>query len=1180
MRPLNSRESESAQRVWRVLKSPVLKKSPSVVQCTPQGKPLPERIEGRNFFTYDKTFAESSTTRQVYDGTSRSIVDGVVRGLNGTIFAYGQTSSGKTFTMQGAGTLKGGIVHMAAGDIFDRIQREPERVFLVRVSFVEIYNEEAPPVVLPQLLHYLNRLAKVRDLLVSGDGKSHATLAVREDKRRGVFVNSNEAIVHGPDSLLSVLFAGEENRSVASTGMNERSSRSHTIFRITVESRLKRAKEEGEHEDDNDDDSEAVRVSTLNLVDLAGSESVRNTGATGDRQKEGGKINQSLLTLSRIIASLGRDDPHVNFRDSKLTRILQPSLSGNARMAVICCATPSELYTDETRSTLEFAARAKLVRTRAQVNEVMDDRSLIKKLQRELKEAQKGGPGKEAIDQMKALEEKAAGAERANGKAEEDLKRMKQLILKGGVLSRGNTAGADGSAPSKPSLLYNSLSVYNDNDGTIRTGTAEFSLGTSVKGKKKRRYSDGVVNETDSGDAQIGFFTSPARGGDAARLQAQTEVKPKKAKPSAHILPSDMTDDVDIGLLREALTAKSAQVAALKAKLKETERQAEVARRELNHEHGEKELLRSQISDLANVKEFTLTEQDVVMAEKDSVVTRALERIEHMLEERKQHASTVETLGNQLQENDETHGREIESLRGQMVEKEAQISRQQEDSAASLVKMEAKHSEERASATKLLSEKEAALDEAQAQIATLMEESSSAASQVSELRQTMEEAGDKVADVEGKLEAASRSNADLTGQVASLENSNADLQSKLNELQDVISSLEAEGKEAAERLEKETARGLALSEELETATSDRESLQLSLNSKVSELQNEVESGNDSIESLTAKLKDALNAVETKHQSNVDLQMRLDEREDQISKLESATKEAAELLENETARGLALSEELEGVKSNCDALQLSLNGKISDLQNEVESARSSIESLTAKLKAASDDVEAKKSELEGLSHGKDEALKEVKRFEERNNAHAESFKDQEETLRAEIKNGEEMIDSIRTQKAEVEEALENANQTNDSLTAELKAMESSRNELHQRVMSLEEQASQTKGELTNFTEQHKDIEEELQAMKESKESLEKQLEEASENIGAKQLEFERLVQGKDEALQQLEQDREKSNNEVQLLNAEVKKAEEVIESLEKQKSVLQISFGWLVIGFVFFLERNDWFLVGK
>ena len=239
---------------------------------------MPERVTGRNFFTFDKTFGENSDTQAVYDSVAKGIVSSVVTGLNGTIFAYGQTSSGKTFTMQGSGTIEegnvaggGGIVHMAAADIFQHIQNTPNRMFLVRASFLEIYNEE------------------VRDLL-SNDNK---TLQVREDPRRGVFVQSQEEIVTDFNSLLDILFRGEKSRAFASTAMNERSSRSHTIFRVTIESRQKDSEQENVENGSTDDG--AVLISTLNLVDLAGSESVRHTGATGDRQKEGGMINQRCV---------------------------------------------------------------------------------------------------------------------------------------------------------------------------------------------------------------------------------------------------------------------------------------------------------------------------------------------------------------------------------------------------------------------------------------------------------------------------------------------------------------------------------------------------------------------------------------------------------------------------------------------------------------------------------------------------------------------------------------------------------------------------------------------------------------------------------------------------------------------------------------------------------------------
>ena len=285
-----------------------------------------------------------------------------MRGLNGTIVAYGQSSSGKTFTMQGSGTLQdgaasgggssaldnGGIVHMAASDIFNHIQKDPERKFFVRVSFIEIYNEE------------------VRDLLVSDNSVNNAILEIHQNEDRGVYVDSNETTVTSMDNLLSEFFAGVKNRSFAATQMNEKSSRSHGIFRITVESWLKVRQKNG-------------RVSTLNLVDLAGSESVRHTGTMGKREKEGVCINKSLLAFFRVIDGLGQDATHVSFRDSKLTRILQPSLSGNANVAIICCATPSELHLDATRCTLEFASSAKLVKTRAQVGEILGNESHIKK---------------------------------------------------------------------------------------------------------------------------------------------------------------------------------------------------------------------------------------------------------------------------------------------------------------------------------------------------------------------------------------------------------------------------------------------------------------------------------------------------------------------------------------------------------------------------------------------------------------------------------------------------------------------------------------------------------------------------------------------------------------------------------------------------------------------------------
>ena len=243
MRPLNEKESNNnnntntnnkdpnANRVWRVLPS-----YESVTQQTPEGVPTKDRVTGRTFFTFDKVFGELSSTTDVYNGTAKSIVSSIMSGLNGTIFAYGQTSSGKTFTMQGAdlnnySTDCPGIVHLAGRDIFNKIS-STDREFLIRVSFIEIYNEE------------------VRDLLVEGpkvkvdssktnfnmgcnkksgaaEEQPHgAVIQVREDPKKGVYVEAKENIVTDFESLMDTLVTGEKSRSVGSTGMNEVSERS------------------------------------------------------------------------------------------------------------------------------------------------------------------------------------------------------------------------------------------------------------------------------------------------------------------------------------------------------------------------------------------------------------------------------------------------------------------------------------------------------------------------------------------------------------------------------------------------------------------------------------------------------------------------------------------------------------------------------------------------------------------------------------------------------------------------------------------------------------------------------------------------------------------------------------------------------------------------------------------
>ncbi|XP_015036213.2 kinesin-related protein 4 isoform X3 [Drosophila pseudoobscura] len=301
---------------------------------------------------FDYVFDQNGNNQEVFDRMAKHIVHACMQGFNGTIFAYGQTSSGKTYTMMGD-RENPGVMVLAAKEIFKQIANDNDREYLLRVGYIEIYNE------------------KVYDLL----NKKNQDLKIHEAGNGIVNVNCEECIITSESDLLRFLSMGNKERTVGETNMNERSSRSHAIFRIIIESRKS---------DRTVDD--AVIQSVLNLVDLAGSERAGQTGASGTRLKEGSHINKSLLFLSNVIMNLSEnlDNKFISFRDSKLTRILQASLGGNAFTSIICTIKPS--IVEESLSTINFAMRAKKIRIKPEVNEMVSDATMMKRLEREIKE--------------------------------------------------------------------------------------------------------------------------------------------------------------------------------------------------------------------------------------------------------------------------------------------------------------------------------------------------------------------------------------------------------------------------------------------------------------------------------------------------------------------------------------------------------------------------------------------------------------------------------------------------------------------------------------------------------------------------------------------------------------------------------------------------------------------------
>nr|XP_010930730.1 kinesin-like protein KIN-7E, chloroplastic isoform X2 [Elaeis guineensis]XP_010930731.1 kinesin-like protein KIN-7E, chloroplastic isoform X2 [Elaeis guineensis] len=301
-------------------------------------------------YGFDRVFGPATTTRHVYDIAAQHVVGGAMEGINGTVFAYGVTSSGKTHTMHGE-QKSPGIIPLAVKDVFSIIQETPGREFLLRVSYLEIYNEV------------------INDLL----DPTGQNLRIREDSQGTYVEGIKEEVVLSPAHALSLIASGEEHRHVGSNNFNLLSSRSHTIFTLTVES-----------SPSGDSGGEDVRLSQLNLIDLAGSESSK-AETTGLRRKEGSYINKSLLTLGTVISKLTDGKAtHIPYRDSKLTRLLQSSLSGHGRISLICTVTPASSNSEETHNTLKFAHRSKHVEIKASQNKIMDEKSLIKKYQREI----------------------------------------------------------------------------------------------------------------------------------------------------------------------------------------------------------------------------------------------------------------------------------------------------------------------------------------------------------------------------------------------------------------------------------------------------------------------------------------------------------------------------------------------------------------------------------------------------------------------------------------------------------------------------------------------------------------------------------------------------------------------------------------------------------------------------
>ncbi|KAF8471700.1 P-loop containing nucleoside triphosphate hydrolase protein [Kalaharituber pfeilii] len=331
-----------------------------VVLSTPgglRGKEITLNLGGplnNKTYTFDRVFPPEADQSMVYDDVVSSMLNEMLAGYNCTIFAYGQTGTGKTYTMTGDmkdnhGTFSeaAGIIPRSLHNLFTSLDASGSE-YTVKCSFLELYNEE------------------LRDLLSTEESTKVKIFDDSNKKGSIIIQNMEESFIKTAEEGSKLLALGSYKRQVAATKCNDLSSRSHTVFTITVH-----VKEPGE------DGEDILRTGKLNLVDLAGSENIGRSGAENKRAREAGMINQSLLTLGRVINALVDKASHIPYRESKLTRLLQDSLGGRTKTCIIATVSPAKVNLEETMSTLDYATRAKNIRNKPQLNQLMTKKALL-----------------------------------------------------------------------------------------------------------------------------------------------------------------------------------------------------------------------------------------------------------------------------------------------------------------------------------------------------------------------------------------------------------------------------------------------------------------------------------------------------------------------------------------------------------------------------------------------------------------------------------------------------------------------------------------------------------------------------------------------------------------------------------------------------------------------------------
>ena len=944
-RPVNKREIAEGGGIAKQLTFP----NPKCVEVAPyNGRPA-------NTFNFDAVFHDPSTTqKEIYDLAANASICDVINGYNSTIFAYGQTGAGKSFTMFGPDIIVPelkGIIPRACMHIFDHIAKDTEGTeYTIKCSFLEIYKEV------------------VRDLLSpSSNAKG---LRVREAPNKGVWVEGlHEAYVTCEEDVLALIKQGESHRATSSTDMNASSSRSHSLFILTL------------HQKTRDGSTKEGR---LNLADLAGSEKVGKTGATGNTLEEAKKINQSLSALGNCINALTKSNAkHIPYRDSKLTHILRESLGGNCKTTLLVACSPHIFNLEETVSTLQFAKRAKTIKNSVKVNKqrsVEELMAIIEKLKKELMYFKK---------YVTILEHELEKVKGPNWK--DDLPKIAQATPK---LSRKSK---------------NSSNTDDDNNDNKSSSTTSSSLKQEVPiellspRSQERRKQEKVSNDGDTTDDDIIEDDEDDEEDEENRVYSNSadmsiklaglQVELKKLKEQSQVDINDLKEEVKslteendeiekkLLLKNELIKERDSEIKLLKEELESNQQAKAILEEKLQYDITQLKLKEDEQKSSIN----SLTEHNLQLKEKTNNLSQELEDIQGDKD--------------RLKRDHERLSREYEDTKEEIKRKSDHITTLEEHIAQleltyNSIKQQNTKSE---SNNKVLQSKLDALESKYSSLQTSSRETETKLRLATSAKEIME----------------TRIN-DLTGDIESLENELQETRTLLHETREVKQAVQEKGQEKIEELLTQT---VPLSD-YERIVNEKEKIRVTISDLKSKL-NEERSNSSNIRSELEDLKTKFeNEKETLQQS---LDDKIESSNQQIQLLESKINEIEESkkikidamnsqiesitsqLEHEKEAKQKLEEEMELQYDKQSSIEKQLRrtkSTMEDQELELKQHAAIITSQNRSLEAQAERIKRLETELDESAKDKELLQQEIKTALEINIENAKQFEQQLDNIRKE------------------------------------------------------------------------------------------------------------------------------------------------------------------------------------